>query len=419
MPPIQSRTREDIRLAVGYNLQAVFEGSTTSTSAGATDLIDTKLRGGTGDHNGKWVIITSGDRDGDTSQVTAYNTSTNTLTVSPAFGGTLASGVSYELWEREFRPQAVHNWLNQSIDFVAGKAHDPEEEYLHLESGQYRYPIPSTMTAGISKLERRVSFQSVQIDNCDSGWTAGTGITLVHDDQRKQQGSASLRMVVNSASYVASTNMASKTIGSVNLSQYDTVEFWCLTNSAFTSAIAALNLRLTSGSDTVTVSLPDTSANIPTYHRVTITPANAMVLTGVTGLAFRWEASLGRTFWFDDIKAVVNDSAQWAEIPHEWWWIDTEAQEIVFRPEWGPPPYELLRITGGDLPALLTTDSTVCEVDPYFVIAKATELGLMSNPQYGSPAEEAAWRNRVAYWSTEAMKRVRSFPPKQNWRDTR
>ena len=417
MPPIQSRTREDIRLAVGYNLQAVFEGSTTSASAGTTDLIDTKLRGAANDYAGKWVIITSGARDGDISQVTSNTVTPVTLTVSPAFGGTLASGVSYELWEREFRPQAVHNWLNQAIDFVAGKAHDPEEEYLHLESGQYRYSVPSTMAAGISKIERRAGMQSVQIDACDSGWTQQSNVTQAFDDQRKWQGSASLQLVVATAA--AGSNVASKTISSLDLSKYDYIELWTL--STLAKSVGDLTVRLTSGATTVSFDIPDLTANIPAYVRMTINPNDARQLTAVTTVAVRHVGDMAATvtLWVDDIKAVVNDSAQWVEIPHEWWWIDQEAQEIVFRPEWGPPPYELLRITGGDIPALLTTDSTVCEVDPYFVIAKATELGLMSNPQYGSPAEEAAWRNRVAYWSTEAMKRVRSFPPKQNWRDTR
>ena len=112
MPVIQSTTREDVRLAVGYNTNAVFEGSTTSASAGTSDIIDTKLSGGTDNHVGKWIIITSGVRDGDTSQVSAYASATWTLTLRPVLGGTLASGVTYEMWDREFRPTFVHNAIN-------------------------------------------------------------------------------------------------------------------------------------------------------------------------------------------------------------------------------------------------------------------------------------------------------------------
>ena len=99
MPVIQSATREDIRLAVLYNASAVFEGSTTSASAGTDDIIDRKLRGGTDDHAGKWVIITSGARDGDISQVFSNTAATAgaaiTLTVRPVLGGTLANAVTY------------------------------------------------------------------------------------------------------------------------------------------------------------------------------------------------------------------------------------------------------------------------------------------------------------------------------------
>ena len=125
MPVIQSATREDLRLAVGYNANAVFEGSTTSGSAGTSDIIDTKLRGGTDEHVGKWIIITSGARDGDTSQVSAYNATTFTLTLRPVLGGTLLSGVTYEMWDREFRPTMVHNAINQAVHYATGKAVDP------------------------------------------------------------------------------------------------------------------------------------------------------------------------------------------------------------------------------------------------------------------------------------------------------
>ena len=121
MPVIQSMTREAIRISVGYNVNGIFEGSTTSASAGPGNLIDTKLKGGTDAHKGKWIIVTSGARDGDISQVTAYNSTTNALTVVPDLGGTLASGVTYEMWKQDFRPQLIHDLINQAINYATGK----------------------------------------------------------------------------------------------------------------------------------------------------------------------------------------------------------------------------------------------------------------------------------------------------------
>ena len=416
MPVIQSATREDIRLAVGYNCNAVFEGSTTSGSAGATDIIDTKLRGAANDplFAGKWVIITSGARDGDTAVVTSNTATPVTLTVSPALGGTLASGVTYELWDKEFRTTLVHNAINQAIQFITGKAYDPEEDVsLHLNGFERRYVIPSVFGDFISKLERRYSYSSSSIDPCESGWTQQTNVTQAFDTTQRREGSASLRLVL-AAGVAAGDNVASKTITSLDISKYDRIELWI--RSTVAAAANDFALRLTSGSTTVAFNIPALVANTWHLHRITINPDDARQLTAVTTVVLRQVVDIGAaTLWVDDIRAVENSSAKWEEIRQHLWDIDEEAGEIVFKPAFGTPPYNLLKITGGDKPVLLNADGTVSEVDPFFVIAKATELVLMATSG-GPQVDPDARRQQVGYWAGEAEKRVRGLPVRQNAR---
>lgn len=414
MPVIQSLDREGIRLAVGYNCNAVFEGSTTSASAGTTDIIDTKLRGATGNYNGKWVIITSGARDGDTAMVTSTSLDGQTLTVRPALGGTLASGVTYEVWDQDFRTSLVHNAINQAIHFITGKAFDPEEDVsLHLHGSERRYVIPSVFGDHISKLERRYSYSSTSIDPCESGWTQQANVTQAFDATQKREGGSSLRLVL-AAALAAGADAASKTITSIDLSKYDRIEFWIRSTVA---AIAGdFTLRLTSGSTTVAFNVPVLVANTWHFHRVTINPDDARQLTAVTTVVLRQVVDIGpATLWLDDIKAAENSTARWEEIRQHLWDIDKEAGEIVFRPEWGTPPYNLLKITGGDKPVLLNADATVSEVDPFFVIAKATELVLMATSG-GPNVDPDARRGMVVYWANEAEKRIRSLPVRQGAR---
>ena len=413
MPIIQTATREDLRLAVGYNCNAVFEGSTTSASAGATDIIDTKLRGGLNDYAGMWVIITSGARDGDISQVSSSTATPVTLTVTPALGGTLASGVTYELWDDEFRPQFVHNLINQSIHHVTGKAYDPEEDVsLHLNGFERRYVIPSVF-AMIERLERRVSFSSVLIDPCESGWTQQTNVTQAFDATQRREGGTSLRLIL-AAAIAAGDNVASKTITALDISKCDRIEFWI--RSTVTASSGDFTLRFTSGSVTVAFNVPALVANTWTYARVTLNPDDARQLTAVTTVVLRQVVDIGAaTLWVDDIKAVENSSAQWEEIRQHLWDIDQEAGEIVFRPG-GVMPYGLLKIIGGDRPVLLNADATVCEVDPSYVIAKTTELALMATS--GGPQTDPDARRQLAgYWAVEAQKRIRSLPVLMNSRE--
>jgi len=407
VPVIQSATREDIRLAAGYNAHAVFEGSTTTASTGATDIIDTKLRGGVNDFAGKWVIITSGARDGDISRVSTNTATPVTLTVVPDLGGTLANGITYELWDEAYRPQSIHNFINQAIQYITGKAYDPEEDVsLHLNGFERRYVIPSVFDA-ISKLERRVKYSGTIIDPMETGWTQQTNVTQAFDSTQRREGGNSLRLIL-AAAVAAGDNVASKTISSLDISKNDRLEFWI--RSTVAAAAGDFTLRLTSGSTTVAFNVPALVANTWHYHRVTINPDDARQLTAVTTVVLRQVVDIGAaTLWVDDIKAVENSSAQWEEIRQHLWEIDKEAAEIVFKPNFGTVPYGLLKITGGGRPVLLNADATVSEVDPFFVIAMATHLLLRSNPE----ADKAL----SAQWRQEAEMRVRGMTPFVNKRD--
>ena len=411
-------SREDIRLAVGHNCDAVFEGSTTSASVGTDDIIDRKLRGGTNDQAGKHIIVTSGARDGDTSQVfsnTAASAGTAmSLTVRPVLGGTLANSVTYELWDDEFQPLKIHNWINQAIQYATGRAYDPEEDVsLHLNGFERRYVIPSVF-AMITKLERRHAHNGVSIDPCETGWTEQANVTQAFDQSQRREGGASLRLVVAAAA-AADDNIASKTITALDISKNDRIGFWI--RSSVLAAAGDFTLRLTSGSITVAFNVPALVANTWHFHRVTVNPDDARQLTAVTTVVLRQVVDIGAaTVWLDGIRAEENSSAKWEEIRPHLWYIDKEAGEIVFKPEWGTVPYNLLKITGGDRPVLLNADGTNSEIDPFFVIAKATELALMATSG-GPSVDPEARRGLAAYWGQEAEKRARAFPILTNKRE--
>jgi DICT domain-containing protein len=167
----------------------------------------------------------------------------------------------------------------------------------------------------------------------------------------------------------------------------------------------------------VAFNVPALVANTWHYHRIAINPDDARHLTAVVTVVLRQVVDIGAaTLWVDDVRAAENSSARWEGIPAEWWSIDKEAGEIVLKPEWGTPPYNLLKITGGDKPVLLNADATVSEVDPSFVIAYATHLLLLATGGR-SDVDPEARRSLAGYWKGEADKRARAFPKKQNWRD--
>ena len=71
--------------------------------------------------------------------------------------------------------------------------------------------------------------------------------------------------------------------------------------------------------------------------------------------------------------------------------------------------YKLLKITGGDKPALLTSDSDECEIDDGYVINKATALALSATS--GGPATDPDQkRQQAAFYYGMSEQNKRAFP---------
>jgi hypothetical protein len=77
--------------------------------------------------------------------------------------------------------------------------------------------------------------------------------------------------------------------------------------------------------------------------------------------------------------------------------------------------YALIKITGGDKPALMTADSDTTEIDEDYIIANTISLTLLSTS--GGPATDPdAKRQLSAFWVDQAQRARRAFPMLANVR---
>ena len=152
MPAIQGRTREQLRQHIGRTLGAVYVSAATSSGSTTTLLDNTIVLGGADTQIGKWIRFTSGDNDGLTRRVTdsAITSNVTTYTFMPAATASTASE-SYELWQWDYNPDNVDDFINQSILSATGWVYDPIENIsLHGDGKQVRFDIPS----GISMISK-------------------------------------------------------------------------------------------------------------------------------------------------------------------------------------------------------------------------------------------------------------------------
>ena len=407
---IQKRTRQEIRQSIGYNLGALHIGVATSTGS-ATQLNDTLLFGGNDIHNGKYLWFYN-----DAAQSTIrelerrisdfVSGGTVTLQTLPA---TTTSSDKYELWDG-YSPTMINEFINQAILDVTGHAYDPVER-LSLHSDRYhsRFDLPSDF-AMINKIQMRDKMQWTSVHTCNAAFdeTVDSDITVSLDTKNKKQGSSNKFVIADGAS---AGDIATDSITSLNISRYDYLEFWIKS----TVATSAGNLKIllddtaSCASPIETLSVPALSADTWAYTRIAL--ANPETDTAIVSVGLEYDSDLGAcTVWLDDIKAVANDTITWEDVPSQLWRVDKVAQDIVFTTDGVSfMGYNLLKIKGGDKPALLTSDSATSEIDDGYVINKATALSLSS--MSGGPATDPdARRQQAAFYYGMSEQNKRAFP---------
>ena len=418
MPAIQGRTRKQLRQSIGYNLGALHTG--TAYDAGSTTtLISLTFTGGDDTHNGKWVVVydTSNSDNAETRLVSDYTSSAYRLTVGQALSFATAAGDTYELWDTPYNPDVIDEFINQAIMGAMGWVYDPIENIsLHGDGHQTRYDIPSNISM-ISKIEYRHKVSSTRIHACGATFDEATDgdFTQSLDTNDKKQGSQSLKMVI--ADGASAGDFVTDSITSKNISGYDTIEMWVKS----TVATSAGNLKLllddtaSCGSPLETLSIPALSADTWTFVRMSL--ANPETDTAIISVGLEYDADIGAvTVWIDDIVAVANDTAQWATLDRRNWKIDKESRDLVLQRDGHKAVgYSLIKITGGDKPALMTANTDTSEIDENYVIAQTVSLALLASS--GGPATDPDAKRQIsAFWTDQAQRARRAFPMLANVR---
>ncbi|HCX24753.1 MAG TPA: hypothetical protein DHN29_22755 [Cytophagales bacterium] len=418
MPAIQGRTRKQLRQSIGYNLGALHTG-TTYDAGSTTTLISLTFIGGDDYHNGKWIVVfdTSNSDNAETRLVTDYTASAYRLTLGEALSFSTVAGDTYELWDTPYRPDIIDEFINQSIMAATGWVYDPIENItLHGDGHQTRFDIPSNISM-ISKIEYRHKVSSTRIHACNATFDEATDsdFTQSVDTKDKKQGSQSLKMVI--AAGASAGDFVTDSITSKNLSGYDTIEMWVKS----TVATSAGNLKLllddtaSCASPLETLEIPALTADTWTFVRMSL--ANPETDTAIISVGLEYDSDLGAcTVWIDDIVAVANDTAEWATLDRRNWKIDKESRDLVLvREGHKAVGYSLIKITGGDKPALMTADTDTCEIDENYIIAQATSLAFLSKS--GGPATDPDAKRQIsAFWTDQAQRARRAFPMLANVR---
>ena len=413
--PVQARTRKQLRQSIGYNLGALKVG--TATGGTNNTLIDVNtFRGGDDEYIGKLALVTDATDSSQTTQyVNDYTASNNTIQFQQNASFTVASGDEYELWSEPHTPTRIHDFINQAIIDVTGQAYDPIESVaLHADGSSMRYDIPSNISI-INRLYYRSSVSFTELHSCNSAFdeTVDSDFTVSVDTQDKKKGTGSNKFVI--AVGASAGDIATDSIASKDISKYDYLEGWAKITRSSETAISAGNLKIllddsaSCASPLETLDIPALTDDTWTFFRIKL--GNPELDTAIISIGLEMDSDLGAcTVWLDDLKVVQNDTAVWQIFPKHLWRVDRESRDLVLS-ESGKfeAGYALLKITGGDKPALLSAETGASEIDDSYIIARATGLAFAS-ASGGPGTDPDALRQQAAFWLGLAEQSKRAFP---------
>ena len=410
--PVQGRTRKQLRQSIGNNLGAMRTG--TAYDAGSTTtLISLSLVGGDDNYNGKWLTVAdvTNSNNTETRIISDYTASAYRLTVQQAYSFATAAGDTFEIWDAQYRPEVIEEFINQAIIDSTGQAYDPVEDVsLHADSRNMRFDIPSNISI-INHLyyRSRVTFTTLHSCNAAFDETVDTDITVTVDTEDKKRGTGSNKFVIAGAA--TGGEIATDSITSKDISKYDYLECWVKSTVATSSGNLKILLddSASCASPKETLDVPALTANTWTYVRMQLD--NPETDTAIISLGLEYDSELGACqVRLDDIKVVQNDTAEWTIFPKHLWKIDRSARDLILtdsgRLEAG---YTLLKITGGDKPALMTTETATSEVDDSYIIARATGLAFAA-ASGGTGTDPDQKRQQAAFWLGLAEQSKRAFP---------
>lgn len=421
MPVTQRRNRKQIRHSVGLLLGAVkqdggaIESRPTEQSANAARIVDNALAfGADNEHRGRWVFATDPQGVSHVRRVFASSRDERSITVSQPFASAPDSDWTYELWEADVSPATVHECINQAISGVVRKGSvETVDESFHTGGLVNAFAVSSAWS-GVNGVAWRSRYVGVNLSGLNEPLSGlSPEVTVSADSADRREGAAAAKLDISAAASVGE-DLAEVGFVAVDGRGYDRIEFWHKTDVQTTSSNIVLQLRQGSSAQE---SLP-VPASVPGEWRYASVPLVAPEQNNaVSAVRFATGSSDAgeMTAWFDDVKLVRANSELWHQVPREFWRTDPVQRKVLLTDQ-ARIPYARLRISGVRAPALLETDSDLCEVDSQYAVNAAAAGVLRSRGDRRGAVLDASVQQANLYEQLAQAARLRmSTPANVRW----
>lgn len=407
MPITQRRTRQQIRQTIGMNNNLIdLSGGGATLAVSATSSADAwtvgaLTFGSSNEHRGKWAFAVGGTSNassnvGFTRRISVSTSSNTRIQFASNWPVAADTSQTFELWDEWAPPFMIHTFMDQAISEATRKGSVAVRDLtIHTARGQRTFPFTvGSSFIGIQEIEYRSVWQGETLATMDSVASSASGVDIVTDSEDYREGAASNRINIPSG-HSSATAAATSSFGSIDARGYTHLEFWAKTNVTVTSS--ALRARLGEGSTArETLGLSAMNADSWTYQRIAL--ANPEIDSAITQFVLMSGASDAgsMTVWLDDVTVVRDQTEEWTRINPKFWGLDHATRALVLERD-ASVPYSLLRITGRRAPALMATDTAICEVDPDYVVYSVSAKLFRSRADIGGQEPDAAAKRGQSY----------------------
>jgi len=389
----------------------VTASSTTDTSSliAAYSL----RKGGDDEYNGSQVVCVTPTGSivvGEKSWVTDFEAATFDATVAPVFSANITSGDIFEMW-KVMTYEEVNDAIDQAIMEVTDDCLQVREIHnVYTASGQYEYDCLTSFKA-LHRVEyvRSVGTEHI-LHTCDAVWDelVDADVTASLETALIKEGTGSLKLVA-AVGLGAGDIMATEDIASLDISDCDELEIWVYSTVALAAGDLQVLLDNTAqcASAVESLNIPATTANTWTRHVITL--ANPQNDSAIISVGIKQVNDKGAfTLYADYIKAVQSGSRRYLNLNPEHWYIAKGSTPYLKLTSSGlnvtGTPTQL-RLTGFQLPSLLTADTTESEIDPAYLTARVVGRLLISHAK-SSRLDIQDRANLSKYWLGEAERRL-------------
>ena len=158
-----------------------------------------------------------------------------------------------------------------------------------------------------------------------------------------------------------------------------------------------LSASANAGTSTDQVSIPATSANTWTHHRIALN--NPYSNTAIISVGIVQVVDTGTpTIHVDDIRVTRDYGSYYEEVHKNFYTIDRANSRLVFNENArAVTSHSLLKLTGVNKPTLLTAESTSCDVEPEYIIHKSTAMALNARSDRSADRRQASQLDAERY----------------------